>query len=599
VLSSFGRLMASPDAARHVHEALFYYFEGYQTRDGEMLFARIERTVREAVRRAEEAGVPDAEHRIKQFILEVIDVLARAGERYRRQALKGIFTVEKALRATALAGLSAAALYSVYHGLYSEAVVSSVASAVALAEVGQFREAVQYVQRAAKALYEAARKVFEKVKVTVQRLVELFVEAVTRVLAWIDEHRAYLFLMAAAAAGAVALSVALDIWGLIELDKLAYAASLTPFVPAGVKVDERRVAEAVRLAEGALGKTPTLVPGGGALSAEVERWVAGLRSGEVKAAVARAAEELEKWLKAVKSGRYAYHSSGFSVRICAEGVCAAKTRRWAIYFKPVRVEAGKAGEAKEKWIVARSPEELEAWLSRAGSVYVAPALFFEGGGVELRVVVVSEAVVAEVGRRLEAVRGAGGVQYDALAASAKHGVLTAAKVGDVARLWKAYLDGVESYLTDPARQEELRREAERWIKALRLNTTADEAVARGLEMLKTLRDSGLFDALRSMAKRLEEAGVESVEKMLEALESGEFWLEATPTGKVIKICGEKCVSVNQRGIHELALEVPLAEVQIPRLLPEEYAKRLHIGWLASDETRNSSGFAIMGTTQLW
>jgi hypothetical protein len=235
VLSSFGRLMASPDAARHVHEALFYYFEGYQTRDGELLFARIERTVREAVRKAEEAGIPDAEYRIKQFILEVIDVLARAGERYRREALKGVSTVEKALRATAFAGLSAAALYSVYHGLYSEAVVSSVASAVALVEVGRFREAVEYVQKAAKALYEAAREVFEKVKVTVQRLVELFVEAVARVLAWIDEHKAYLFLMAAVAAGAVALSAALDIWGLIELDKLAYAASLTPFVPAGVK----------------------------------------------------------------------------------------------------------------------------------------------------------------------------------------------------------------------------------------------------------------------------------------------------------------------------------------------------------------------------
>ncbi|MFZ8807186.1 MAG: hypothetical protein ACO2PN_03660, partial [Pyrobaculum sp.] len=100
VLSSFGRLMASPDAARHVHDALFYYFEGYQTRDGEVLFARIERTVREAVKKAEEAGIPDAEYRIKQFILEVVDALARAGERYRRDALKGIYTVEKALRAT-------------------------------------------------------------------------------------------------------------------------------------------------------------------------------------------------------------------------------------------------------------------------------------------------------------------------------------------------------------------------------------------------------------------------------------------------------------------------------------------------------------------
>jgi hypothetical protein len=274
-----------------------------------------------------------------------------------------------------------------------------------------------------------------------------------------------------------------------------------------------------------------------------------------------------------------------------------KTQRWAIYFKPVRVEAGKAGEAREKWIVARSPEELETWLSRAG--YVAPALFFEGGRPELRVVVVSEVVVAEVGRRLEAVRGAGGVQHDALAASARRGVLTAAKVGDVARLWKAYIDGVESYLTDPAKQEELRREAERWIKALRLNITADEAVARGLKMLGALRDTGLFDALRSMAQRLEEAGVKSVEKMLEALESGEFWLEATPTGKTIKICGEKCLSVDQRGVYALVLEVPSVEVQIPRLLPEEYAKRLHIGWLASDESRDPRGFALMYTTQLW
>jgi hypothetical protein len=235
VLSSFGRLMASPDAARHVHDALFYYFEGYQTRDGELLFARIERTVREAVRKAEEAGIPDAEYRIKQFVLEIIDILARAGERYRRDALKGLSTVEQALRATAFAGLSAAALYSLYSGLYSEAVVSSVASAVALVDVGRFREAVEYVQRAAKALYEAAKDVFERVKVTVQRLVELFVEAVARALAWIDEHKAYLFLMAAVAAGAVALSVALNLWGLIEMEKLAYAASLTPFVAAGVK----------------------------------------------------------------------------------------------------------------------------------------------------------------------------------------------------------------------------------------------------------------------------------------------------------------------------------------------------------------------------
>ncbi len=129
-----------------------------------------------------------------------------------------------------------------YHGLYSEAVVSSVASAVALAEVGRFREAVEYVQRAAKVLYEAAKDVFEHVKITVQRLVELFVEAVTRVLAWMDEHKAYLFLMAAVAAGVVALSAALNLWGLVEMEKLAYAASLTPFVAAGVKEYSREEA---------------------------------------------------------------------------------------------------------------------------------------------------------------------------------------------------------------------------------------------------------------------------------------------------------------------------------------------------------------------
>jgi hypothetical protein len=134
----------------------------------------------------------------------------------------------------ASAGLSAA-LYSVYSGLYSEAFVSSVASAVVFVDVGRFREAVEYVQKAAKTLYEAARDVFEHVRVTAQRLVELFVEAVTRVLAWIDEHKAYLFLMAAAA-GAVALSAALNLWGLIELEKLAhFAMGMPPFIPAGVK----------------------------------------------------------------------------------------------------------------------------------------------------------------------------------------------------------------------------------------------------------------------------------------------------------------------------------------------------------------------------
>jgi len=97
-------------------------------------------------------------------------------------------------RKAASAGLSAVP-YSAHHKLYSEAVV---ASAAALAEV---KEAVEYLQKAAKALYETARDVFEQVKVSLQRLTELFVEAVANVLAWVDEHKAYLFLVAAVAAG--------------------------------------------------------------------------------------------------------------------------------------------------------------------------------------------------------------------------------------------------------------------------------------------------------------------------------------------------------------------------------------------------------------
>jgi len=142
-----------------------------------------------------------------------------------------------------------AAPYSAYHSLYSEAEVSSMASAVAFVDVGRFREAVEYVQKAAKALCEAAKEVLEQVKVTVQRLVELFVEAVTRVLAWVDEHKAYLFLMVAVAAGVVALSVALDIWGLVEMEKLAHAASAAPFVAGLADVGEKTAERFKTLAE--------------------------------------------------------------------------------------------------------------------------------------------------------------------------------------------------------------------------------------------------------------------------------------------------------------------------------------------------------------
>ncbi len=226
VLRSFGRLMASPEAARHAYDALFYLFEGYSTKDGERLYARIEGAIREAVKRAGEAGVADAEYRVRQFVLWLVEVLAAAGERYRRDGLKAVATVEQALRMTTFAGFSAASLYSLYSGLYSEAVVSAVASAIALAEAGRFREAVEAVRSVAETVYREARELFEKVKVALERLIQLFVEAVARVLAWADVHKAWLFLTAAVAAGVVALSWALDVYGLIELGRLAYGVAL-------------------------------------------------------------------------------------------------------------------------------------------------------------------------------------------------------------------------------------------------------------------------------------------------------------------------------------------------------------------------------------
>jgi Fe2+ transport system protein FeoA len=82
----------------------------------------------------------------------------------------------------------------------------------------------------------------------VERLAELFVEALTRVLAWVDAHKASL-LAAAVAAGLIALSAAVNLWGLIELGALAHAASLMPFAALGGVEYSRE--DALKLLKGA------------------------------------------------------------------------------------------------------------------------------------------------------------------------------------------------------------------------------------------------------------------------------------------------------------------------------------------------------------
>ena len=78
-----------------------------------------------------------------------------------------------------------------------------------------------------------------------ERLAELFVGAITRVLAWVDEHKAHLFLTAAVAAGLVAASAAMNLWDLVELHRLAHAAAGAPLF-AGLADAGERTAERFR-----------------------------------------------------------------------------------------------------------------------------------------------------------------------------------------------------------------------------------------------------------------------------------------------------------------------------------------------------------------
>ncbi|WP_258870471.1 hypothetical protein [Pyrobaculum aerophilum] len=116
------------------------------------------------------------------------------------KAPRCIAAVEEAVKPAVVAAAGVAGYAALHDGLYSTAVVSATATAVILAREGAFERAVEYVKKAAEAAYEAAREIFEKARITLQRLYELFVEAVARVL---DYVRAHWFIMAATAAGLV------------------------------------------------------------------------------------------------------------------------------------------------------------------------------------------------------------------------------------------------------------------------------------------------------------------------------------------------------------------------------------------------------------
>ncbi|MCU7788456.1 hypothetical protein ODS41_11095 [Pyrobaculum sp. 3827-6] len=203
---------------------------------------------------------------------EVIKALISTHE----DALKAVATVEQALRLTVFASAAAESIIALHHGLYGEAVVSAVAGALALVEEGRFEKAVEYVKRAAESAYEALREVFEKAKIALERLYELFVEAVARVVAWIDEHKAWLFLAAAVTAGIITWAFAYDVFGSIELGKLALASGL-------IKYGEFKKPPAVEeLVKAAKERNATV---GGALE-ELFKVVNGLSRGAAKVDVA-------------------------------------------------------------------------------------------------------------------------------------------------------------------------------------------------------------------------------------------------------------------------------------------------------------------------
>ncbi|MEM3836239.1 hypothetical protein, partial [Pyrobaculum sp.] len=154
--------------------------------------------------RAEEFG---ASWEVWQFVRSAVKAAAEAALSYYEDALRGIATVESALASAAASAAGLAGYAMLHDGLYSTAVVSATAAAVILAREGAFERAVEYVKKAAEAAYEAAREVFEKARIALEKLYQLFVEAVARVL---DYIRAHWFIIAAAGLMAWAVAQQLD-----------------------------------------------------------------------------------------------------------------------------------------------------------------------------------------------------------------------------------------------------------------------------------------------------------------------------------------------------------------------------------------------------
>ncbi|MEM4438045.1 MAG: hypothetical protein QW680_05350, partial [Pyrobaculum sp.] len=182
-------LLPSPEAVRYASLLAGRLEEAYGGSAGEtrLLF----KPVIEAVARAEEeTGAGGAAARLAGRITAW---MAREAERMWDRGYKAAAEAARALAALNAPGNAAA-----------EA-LQPITAAVALAEAGRFKEAVEAAREAARRIYEAAREAFEKAKITLERIYEIIVEAVARVL---DYVKAHWFIIAAAAAGLIGWAVA-------------------------------------------------------------------------------------------------------------------------------------------------------------------------------------------------------------------------------------------------------------------------------------------------------------------------------------------------------------------------------------------------------
>ncbi|MEM0484879.1 MAG: PaRep2b protein [Pyrobaculum sp.] len=195
-------------------------FEGRGSGDAEALFGWVRGYL-------ERAG--DSAWEVWQFVYSTARAAVDAALAFYDDVYKGIATVETALKTAAVAAAGLAGFAALHDALHATAVFSATATAIALAGEGAYEKAVEYVKRAAEAAYEAAREIFEKAKIALERLYELFLEAVARAL---DYVRAHWLILAATAAGLVSWMAAQQLDFSLWQDHVARFAPLIAGVPA-------------------------------------------------------------------------------------------------------------------------------------------------------------------------------------------------------------------------------------------------------------------------------------------------------------------------------------------------------------------------------